>query len=399
MHQLQNLALSISSFALGTGNLWPMVTVPNFQAQASQFLSQSPSTSRNTTLSLSVLVEEAQRQAWENFTISNQGWIQESYAYLGLTETSNLPAITPFIYRTHAENGTIFRDPGDSTGVYAPIWMSSVTDAQAIDQVNFNAMSDSTYLEAFNVLSRDSSTTVVTPPITSGISIVVTPLLESSSKRETSSDVIVGTLSTEIAWDSFFSNVLDDDDNGPIVVVLQDSCGRCQQFQIQGSQAEFVATTWEPELPADVPTLTSTLTNVKLTNGCPLVIHIAASSESIDSASTTKPMSYAVGCFLIFAVMGLFFCAYDRFAGKSYHAAISKVERTKSLVESMFPSNVRDRVLNEKTGKPHSEIVDPLNNSRRGLAGKPIADLHPSVTVLFADIANFTVSTFCRISR
>jgi len=93
--------------------------------------------------------------------------------------------------------------------------------------------------------------------------------------------------------------------------------------------------------------------------------------------------------------------------GKSYHEAISKVERSKNIVESFFPQNVRDRLLNEKSirsegpaskngsshGDDEDDLEDFLQRSRHGLHGKPIADLHPNVTVLFADISNFTVSS------
>ena len=117
-----------------------------------------------------------------------------------------------------------------------------------------------------------------------------------------------------------------------------------------------------------------------------------------NASASNKPVIYTVAVISVFAVMGLFFCLYDRLAGKSYHAAITKVERSKTIVESMFPSHVRDRVLNDRSGLTLSkrgeggpESFDPLQRSRHGLQNKPIADLHPNVTVLFADIANFTV--------
>ena len=86
------------------------------------------------------------------------------------------------------------------------------------------------------------------------------------------------------------------------------------------------------------------------------------------------------------------FLLYDRLVKKSYKKSVKKVERSRSLIESMFPSkNIRDRLLDYDRDRTEKSAPSRCGSSTISVSiAKPIADLHPNTTVLFADIANFT---------
>ena len=77
--------------------------------------------------------------------------------------------------------------------------------------------------------------------------------------------------------------------------------------------------------------------------------------------------------------------------------------KSSAIVSSLFPSNVRARLYDEgqsnaptPKGKMKSFIsdgnqqVEDRTVNADGPGGRPIADLFPSTTVMFADIAGFT---------
>jgi class 3 adenylate cyclase len=67
---------------------------------------------------------------------------------------------------------------------------------------------------------------------------------------------------------------------------------------------------------------------------------------------------------------------------------VNAAARSSAIVSSLFPSNVRDRLM----AQDHE--ADRERRDARGVGGiyksKPIADLFPETTVLFGDIVGFT---------
>lgn len=428
-HQVGAMGVSFSAFTSGWA--WPYVTISNFQAQASNFFEQQQSANA---LQLSVFVDNAQRTQWENYTETvSPTWIEDSELYLGLT-SSTTPEITPYIYRVFSENGTMFEDPVDSdVAYYAPVWMVAFPDSVAVDLVNYNTLDDSSFVAVDNYLA-DAAKTTETPVVSTPPSAPEQDASSSSSSSSSSwpqSTVaaalfdsfdqaereLVATLSTQVSWNSFFEDIFVNGElAGPIIMALVDTCGGSDStfmYQMDGSgSVTYTGSAKEPALPSGQPQFQYTYSSIPLvTTGnekCSLVIHLAPSTELADASKTNTPLTYTLATLGVFCVMGLFFCVYDRLTGKSYVEALDNVERSKSIVESLFPSHVRDRVLNDKSvrsevasksGRNSSaggfdlddDVDDFLQKSRHGFLGKPIADLHPSVTVLFADVANFTV--------
>ena len=62
-------------------------------------------------------------------------------------------------------------------------------------------------------------------------------------------------------------------------------------------------------------------------------------------------------------------------------------------MESLFPSNVRDQLLNQhmnNLGNNNSEKLGKETLNSTQMMGPPIAELYPNTTVLFCDVVDFT---------
>jgi len=122
---------------------------------------------------------------------------------------------------------------------------------------------------------------------------------------------------------------------------------------------------------------------------------------------TANPWICAGVVFLAVIFFILAFIGYDRFVQNRQEIVLAKAARSNAIVASLFPSNVRDRILQQaedqvdpkmsskltKTGKNQlkSYLAGGMEGTREdGDGSRPIADLFPDTTVIFADIAGFT---------
>lgn len=99
--------------------IWPNVTLPDFEALASQTM-QSESI---LLLCFSpLLLNDVQRAAYEAYSVQQAPvWLTESYAYQNMPDLSDRP-ISPFLYKKTIRSAV---PEGAGAGPYSPVWQLS----------------------------------------------------------------------------------------------------------------------------------------------------------------------------------------------------------------------------------------------------------------------------------
>jgi hypothetical protein len=110
------------------------------------------------------------------------------------------------------------------------------------------------------------------------------------------------------------------------------------------------------------------------------------------SYETNHPAVYTSVVVLAFIVKAILLIIYDRMITRRQEKTMDTAIRTSNLVSSMFPENVRDRLMEDALqdeGKK-SALDGKGDLIGGGFKTRPIADFFPEVTIMFADISGFT---------
>ena len=74
---LQGFSRSITSLSLFANITWPLLTIPHYETRASDYIKLTKAES----LAFAPLVGTEQREEYENYTVHNQGWIEQGLIY------------------------------------------------------------------------------------------------------------------------------------------------------------------------------------------------------------------------------------------------------------------------------------------------------------------------------
>jgi Adenylate and Guanylate cyclase catalytic domain len=146
-------------------------------------------------------------------------------------------------------------------------------------------------------------------------------------------------------------------------------------------------------------------------NHCQYSFELYATADLVNQYHSAAPVMVATVVAFGFVMLCSFFFAYDAVVRKRNDIVVESATRSTAIVSSLFPATVRDRVMasqnesfhgfNNRIRRRMSQSSGDSNEHSRVemlvddddvlvYASKPIADLFPETTVLFADIAGFT---------
>jgi hypothetical protein len=104
---------------------------------------------------------------------------------------------------------------------------------------------------------------------------------------------------------------------------------------------------------------------------------------------SNDPILFTICAVLIFAFTSAVFLVYDRLVEKRQKTVMTSAVHTSAIVSSLFPSTVRGRLFeadNDNTGVESSHQGESFILFGDKNVSRPIADLYPSATVMFADM-------------
>ena len=425
-----SLATTITVYGLATESAWPFVTVPHFETLGSELLELAGSN----LLTFNVLVGERNKTAWESYSVAHQGWIQEGLDRQGRGQ--NASPIVPYIFDRSHHNASSRPDMVPAHPDYGVTWQ--IAPAPAVPSlVNDNVLADHLFNKTFDVLleaghavlshavdvARDSASNLSRPQ-----SFLVSPIFKEDVVNNTVSlDTLGGFLNVMLPWDNFFRNILPENVDG-IEVVIRNYCTEDFTFVINGPNVVFqglgdlhnpsydnyevhLQFAYEEEK-QDTPAEQAAL--------CYFTYSIYPSHRFQATYFTNKPIIYTVGVALIFVITSAVFIAYDILVERRQNKVMNSAVRSNAIVSSLFPAQVRDRLMDgnndDPTGKArkNADVLRQagmaVNGQRLSSAGhqsagdlseempagsalfrnQPIADLFPNATVMFGDIAGFT---------
>ena len=269
------------------------------------------------------------------------------------------------IFRLDNE-GNIVEDQGP--GPYAPIWQVSPATNANIGSILYNSMSDPARNQTLSIMletKRPQVSEILHPDSDTPSSVLYFPV----GNDFDASASIVGTTSVEFYWQNVFQQALPMD-NAAIVVILENTHGQEYTFVVEGQDAFLLGAgdlhdsrfddmeqgaSYNDFLLHTAVNASFGETNIFTDNGdsrraqqaqgCLYAIRIYPSHDFQNEYMTNRPILYSVSVAMIFVFTSAVFMVYECLAGRQQGVIMETLARSSAIVHSLFPENVRDRML------------------------------------------------------
>lgn len=234
------------------------------------------------------------------------------------------------------------------------------------------------------------------------------PILDRFSSFQTTvnQSTVVGVLASVIHWNDYFQNILPATIHG-LIAVLENTCDEYYSYSITGNESipigmgdlhdtkfqQYQRTTSFAEGGDVIHDGSINGLTVDQTI-CRYMLHIYPSQDFYDDYNTNMPMIISITVGICFLLLILMFIIYNRVVENRQTKVLDRAVHTTAIVSSLFPKEVRDRLIQEQKDVDVNGNLTKNNafrNDKEKTADqKTIADLFLNCTVLFADITGFT---------
>jgi class 3 adenylate cyclase len=425
--------VKVLSYARYSNSTWPFVTAPDFAVQAAKLLGGSAAVHCN----LYPLVSKNQRTSWEQYSLLNDAWVEESINVQARNKNYDGPILTEY-----GTLGIIHNNFGltaeSAPGPYAPSWQSSPVvpyynpfnwdglasgdpailysmdtrrvvingatnlpdDPNDPDQVA-TAAGDSSWASSFIGEDEDASepfSNILYPIIDSINDVTIDPDDPDIMKQP-----VVGIFALTFYWRDLIKNLLPPNSKG-VIVVFENTCEQVFTYRIDGEKAFYVGQGDHHDSKYDYLGVSSTFLELRNNSDssrgsaytglplsqdfCLMTLHVYPSEVMENEYLTSDPVVFTVVAALIFVFTSLVFFLYDWLVQRRQKKVMSTAMQSSAIVSSLFPSQVRDRLF-PTDGVGHEDSAATPSRSGMGVS-PPVADLYPDATVMFADISGFT---------
>ena len=333
---------------------------------------------------------------------------------------------------------------------YAPVWQISPPPKKPT-LINYNILADANSAGTLNAIQVSGNRAVVSELLkTSSIDFFYKDLMtneehwgyhsSSSANDETartsgafphSSTIapvrasfdansrIVGFVAGTWSWDPIFSRLLPEGTNG-VYAVLSNSCAQVVTYRISGPTAFFLGEGDLHETKYDYLKSSLSFTGFGISTEesrrqgqCDYFLDVFPSEEYRRDYDDNRPETFTAVLAAVFVATGLVFLVFAIYVQRRQHLVMDTALRTNAIVASLFPANVRARImkdaeasgLDNKKKKSENGRSDPQNLRgylhKENLAGstlmdmnedsdgystnvfgsRPIADLFPATTI------------------
>jgi CHASE domain len=363
-------ALSASITTASTGQTWPNVTIPDFEVHGIN----NNKISKALQVTFAPLIERGERRSWEAYTqahpshnLGSRASVIETHDRRHVAETSRSGPIPSWIHGCANDSSPLEAKTMNSTAfglwAHAPVWQQAPAPTIDFSAVNFDLLSHPVLVRLFHGVWQTQQA-ALSPAITLAFlcgealqdddhphSLLMNPVY-SSLKHNHDQDGMVGLLVAVVSWETYFSNILHDGNDG-MVVVLDNACGEHFTYRIDGPEAIFLGRgdLHDPqyhEFEIRTPFAPFLKLNQSSTQEhCEYDLRIYPSTSLENRYITMKPLWYAFAINIIFVFTALTFLLFDYTVALRQRKITAKAKRTHAIVSSLFPSQVRDQMLHD----------------------------------------------------
>ncbi|KAL3910521.1 MAG: hypothetical protein SGILL_007661, partial [Bacillariaceae sp.] len=459
---LANLAIAAIAHGVDHSRDWPFVSLSFYQQRS--FVTKKESGAIQ--VSIAPLVTEDDRLGYEDYIVSNEpevDWIFRSIVYQD--ELGDGAFVRDYGRSFSADpSHPIKRWNGNQTGAgtipldypiqsnlivsnekYLPFW--EMSPFMSYDEVNIDMLQDDrgkdglASIEEGSIVfgdmqyappggrshpDRDTSNYAQLLSMADGeeteyqgdaMSYIYLPIFDSFEEYRVGKAVLVGLFN----WGNLFRDVLPRELSG-IDLVLHNDCSESYTYRLTagamvtplGHGDLHDPNFDDSEVPSGVlQTEENTADGTRFglpfsASGCHYSISVYPSQIFVEQYSSPLPAIVLSVIVFVFAFTILLFLFYDRLVEYRQSLVLKKAVQSTAIVSSLFPKNVRDRLIQSHTkgGNENNGAIATFSEKMRKNKGEAsggsfaganpydtgdtIADLFPNCTVLFADIAGFT---------
>lgn len=411
---IAGLSVTITSYTQSTGMKWPFVSLPHFDARASA----AESLSGVRLLAFAPVVQKPQKVAWERYTAKwARHTFRESIEYQNMNVSDvNALYLWPHIYGGDLKTFQFQRE--DGPGPYLPMWQLSRFRPELSGMVNYNLNDESRVKKAFATTSITKKPSMNFFVITgTADSILVQPIFDTVMNNGKAERKVVGILWCLIDWLAYFHNIIADAD-AELMAVVKSTDGDAATYQINGLEAKFLGegdlhdtefddleiwsefATLEDDEDLDLPD------ELRVPS---LSVHLYPTENLRQSFKTWNSYIYTLGVIAIFMFTSGVFVIFDYTVRRQQAKVMERIIRQDKIVADLIPEAIRDRLYGNDDDEDEDDntatrakkvktvqngfpdVLDPNDFTNPEIFNQPpIADLFPSATIFFADIAGFT---------
>jgi len=225
-------------------------------------------------------------------------------------------------------------------------------------------------------------------------------------------DEVVAVFTSGMAYDSYMANLLPDGIEG-VDLVIKNTCNQIYSYALSGDRASYLGagdlhdrrySSFEVSIPFGAY-FDLEESKRKDPTQCFHTFNVYPNPLFVDKYSTELPAIFTSIVAGVFFLVALSFLVYDWMSQRRHRKVFDAAVRSNAIVTSLFPSNVRDQLYEENDTKKkkamgtQAQLKSFLDNGDDGvdidddgiiLKGRPLAELFPEATIMFADIAGFT---------
>eukprot|EP00980_Cylindrotheca_fusiformis_P021626 scaffold8492_cov84-Cylindrotheca_fusiformis.AAC.1 len=427
---------------------WPFYTIPDFSVKVERLVKLIGAAIP--IMVVAPIVEEHERDAWAEYANKmNPIWYEESLEHEGTDLTVNelLQRTIPFIHTYNLLDGLKverIERHGEVLPNYQqyPLQFHYATNAMTTGYDILTLLRMDDQFEITTELMRPTiafSRFLMDPETLVTGSQIMQPIYDTADTT-TPDRKIVAILAAQLYWLEFFKAILTQGQDGVIVVLRSDCLVDFADFYgvNETGTADFPdfydvpedlmledVITYEVDGPDVILLGNEDLHDPKyddlevrevfvnlgfdkenLPEGkCipTLTLHIYPSDKLEATFQSSDAAIYSSAVVVIFIFTSLIFFLYDYFVGRRQRIVMDRIVRQDKIVSNVFPTAIRDRLYDaqvqpsnkkKKTTDPYG--LDDLGDGSIDLGSAPLADLFPSVSIVFADIVGFTAWSSAR---